>query len=30
MSTENAKDLHVIIVGAGISGVLLAQGLKKV
>jgi threonine dehydrogenase-like Zn-dependent dehydrogenase len=28
--TANAKDLNVLIIGAGISGLLLAQGLKQV
>ncbi|KAF1850080.1 FAD/NAD(P)-binding domain-containing protein [Cucurbitaria berberidis CBS 394.84] len=29
MATDGKKDLHVLIVGAGTSGLLTAQGLKK-
>lgn len=27
--TTNVTDMHVLIVGAGVSGLLIAQGLKK-
>lgn len=30
MGEKEVEDLHVLIVGAGITGLLLAQGLKKV
>ena len=29
MSTKAVQDLHVLTIGAGITGLLLAQGLKK-
>lgn len=30
MGDKEARDLSVLIMGAGITGLLLAQGLKKV
>jgi cation diffusion facilitator CzcD-associated flavoprotein CzcO len=30
MATNGNNDLHILIVGAGTSGLLIAQGLKKV
>jgi hypothetical protein len=30
MSTGGAKELHVLIIGAGVTGLLIAQGLKRV